>query len=143
MTKYFANLSWKIYEKLIYHVCTYVRRTYTHMLRHATSGGAAAPPDFGRSEGATRQRRRAALLSTGPPGFLTLGASLNCLEIDACKIDRCDIYAVKPLLKSNFAYLVLGTYMLFSSLTCFEAFSDNVILLQFEFSRKKNVIVRQ
>ena len=39
--------------------------------RHATSGGArgaAAPPDFGRSEGAAGQRRRAALLPA-PPDF--------------------------------------------------------------------------
>ena len=37
--------------------------------RHATSweaGGAAAPPDFGRSEGAAGQRRRAALLPALP-----------------------------------------------------------------------------
>ena len=31
-------------------------------------GGAAAPPDFGRSEGAAGQRRRAALLPA-PPDF--------------------------------------------------------------------------
>ena len=35
--------------------------------------GAAALPDFGRSEGAARQRR----ITTCPPGFLTLGASLH------------------------------------------------------------------
>ena len=32
------------------------------------AGGAAAPPDFGRSEGAAGQRRRAALLPA-PPDF--------------------------------------------------------------------------
>ena len=34
----------------------------------AGAGGAAAPPDFGRSEGAAGQRRRAALLPA-PPDF--------------------------------------------------------------------------
>ena len=34
-------------------------------------GGAHAPPDFGRSEGAAEQRRRAALLPA-PPDFWTL-----------------------------------------------------------------------
>ena len=47
--------------------------------RHATSrgtGGAAAPPDFGGSEGAACPAARP--ITTGPPGFLTLGASLIC-----------------------------------------------------------------
>ena len=49
--------------------------------RHATSrgtGGAAAPPDFGGSEGAACPAARR--ITTGPPGFLTLGASLNCVD---------------------------------------------------------------
>ena len=44
------------------------------LYRHAArweAGGAAAPPDFGRSEGAAGQRRRAALLPA-PPDFWPL-----------------------------------------------------------------------
>ena len=52
-----------------------------NMLRDAPregAGGAAAPPDFGRSEGAAGRRRRAAAcrITTCPPGFLTLVATL-------------------------------------------------------------------
>ena len=38
------------------------------------AGGAAAPPDFGRSEGRAAAARR---ITTCPPGYLTRGASLN------------------------------------------------------------------
>ena len=46
--------------------------------RDAPRGGAAALPDFGRSEGAAGQRRRAALLPA--PQILTLGASLHSIS---------------------------------------------------------------
>ena len=42
------------------------------------AGGAAAPPDFGRSEGAAGRRRHATTchITTCPPGFLTLATPL-------------------------------------------------------------------
>ena len=43
------------------------------------AGGAAAPPDFGRSEGAAGQRQRAALLPA--PSFLDFATCLQSNKI--------------------------------------------------------------
>ena len=58
------------------------------------AGGAAAPPDFGTSEGAARQRRRAALLPA-PPDFWPLVHPCN-----AC-LGLCWVHAVNQKARKN------------------------------------------
>ena len=50
--------------------------TEMHQGLKGKDGGAAAPPDFGRSESAAGQRRRAALLQAPSSSILTLATSL-------------------------------------------------------------------